>query len=77
MAEKATTTSTTSNILRISEVCKIVGLSSSQVYGMAAQGDFPRQIRLSKRASGWLESEVRQWVDERIALSRPNSPDAA
>lgn len=28
---------------------------------------FPRQIKIGARASGWLRSEVDQWIAERVA----------
>ena len=42
----------------------------STIYRLISQGDFPRQIKLSERSSGWLQSEVDQWLQERIEASR-------
>jgi len=30
-------------------------------------GKFPKQIKLSERSAGWLESEVNDWLTDRIA----------
>ena len=57
-------------ILKLTEVKNTTGLSGSTVYRLISQGDFPKQIKLSERSSGWLESEIEQWIDERIAASR-------
>ncbi|WP_198244530.1 helix-turn-helix transcriptional regulator [methane-oxidizing endosymbiont of Gigantopelta aegis] len=54
-------------ILKIKDVIAQTGLSRSQLYKMASRGLFPRQIKLSARSSGWLESEVNQWLNARIA----------
>ena len=57
-------------ILKLLEVKKTTGLSGSTIYRLISQGDFPKQIKLSERSSGWLQSEVDQWLNERIAASR-------
>jgi prophage regulatory protein len=35
---------------------------------MIAAGKFPRPIKLGQKASGFIESELDAWIDERIAL---------
>ncbi len=57
-------------ILKLIEVKKTTGLSGSTIYRLISQGDFPKQIKLSERSSGWLKSEVDQWLDDRISASR-------
>lgn len=59
-------------ILKLSEVKRITGLSSSSIYRMASkeQARFPSPIKLGQRSSGWLKSEVDQWLNERIEASR-------
>jgi len=66
----------TQQILKLTEVKLITGLSGSTIYRLISQGDFPKQIKLSERSSGWLKSEVDQWLNERIAASR-NGGEAA
>lgn len=57
-------------VLKLTEVKLITGLSGSTIYRLISQGDFPKQIKLSTRSSGWLKSETDQWLEERIAASR-------
>lgn len=57
-------------ILKLSEVKLITGLSASSVYRAAANGTFPKPIKLGERSSGWLKSEVEQWLQKRIEASR-------
>ena len=52
-------------VLRRPEVERVVGLSRSSIYSKIAAGEFPRPIKLSRRAVGWRESVIRQWLDER------------
>jgi prophage regulatory protein len=47
-----------------------VGLSRSSIYCAVAEKRFPQPVRLGARAVGWLESEVDDWVNNQIALSR-------
>ena len=53
--------------LRIPEVVRVTGLPRATIYEMAAKGQFPKQVRLSPRAVGWLESEILDWQRARIA----------
>lgn len=57
-------------ILKLSEVKLITGLSGSSIYRGAASGTFPKQIKISERSSGWLRSEVDEWLNNRIEASR-------
>jgi prophage regulatory protein len=61
------------SILRLPSVKARTGLSRSTIYLRVACGEFPRPVSLSSRAVGWLQSEVDQWLAERIARSRAKS----
>lgn len=58
------------HILKLSDVIRITGMSGSSIYRGAANGTFPKQIKLGERSSGWLKSEIDQWLQERIEASR-------
>lgn len=62
-----------SQILKLTDVKRITGLSGSSIYRAISINKFPRQIKLSERSSGWLKSEVEQWLKERIEASRNDS----
>jgi prophage regulatory protein len=62
--------------LRLRQVCQLTGLGRSMIYQMQAEGRFPQRVKLSDRAVGWLESEVRDWLATRIETSRGNQPGA-
>ncbi len=49
---------------------KRTGLSRSTVYLMISRKEFPPPVSLGERAVGWVESEIDQWLDARIAESR-------
>ena len=54
-------------ILRRPAVEARTGLSRSTIYAMMAEGTFPRPVRLGKRAVGWTESTISEWLESRIA----------
>lgn len=58
------------NIIRLPEVIKRIGLSRSTIYALIGAGQFPRQIELSARAVGWLEGDIASWIVGRINRSR-------
>ena len=64
------TTKPAIRFLRISEVEALTGLSRTTIYDWSADGRFPRPVRLSGRAVRWVESEVLEWMDERIEQGR-------
>jgi len=40
------------------------------LYKLVADGGFPKPLKLSVRASAWVESEVEGFIQSRIAQSR-------
>lgn len=56
-------------IIRLPEVVKMVGLSRATIYSKVKEGSFPAQIKLG-RLSGWVESEVQDWISRQIQASR-------
>lgn len=57
-------------IKKLSDVQHITSLSRSSIYRMASEGKFPKPIKLGARSSGWLSTEIEQWIEERILSSR-------
>lgn len=57
-------------VLRWPEVRDRVPISRSHAHALAAKGGFPKPIKIGPRASGWLESEVEAWLEQRISDSR-------
>lgn len=55
----------TERLIRIDEVLHICGFSRSSLYASIQRGEFPAQVKLSKKASAWLYSEVLAWVASR------------
>ncbi len=57
-------------ILRLPAVKAQTGLSRSTIYLRISNEEFPRPISLGGRAVGWLESDINDWLDEKIEISR-------
>lgn len=57
-------------ILRLKQVLPRVGLSRSTIYQRIADGTFPKPVNLGSRAVGWLESEIDNWLAQRVEASR-------
>ena len=57
-------------ILRLREVISRTGIARSTIYTKIAEGKFPRPIQLGSRSVGWLETEIDQWLSQRISASR-------
>ena len=57
-------------LLKIKKVSQITGLGRSTIYGRVAEGTFPKPIKIGQRSSAWLDSEIQNWIEDRIAISR-------
>lgn len=53
-------------ILRLPQVEAITGLKKSTIYSLAKCGQFPRQIHIHRRLTGWSEAAVLTWIQSRI-----------
>lgn len=57
-------------ILRLPQAIKRTGLSRSSIYLAINAGTFPKPIKLGERSIGFIESEINQWIEQRIEESR-------
>jgi len=69
-------TSPKKRFIRLREVKERVALSQSRIYDLVSHGEFPRPVKLGavrkeskidSRTNYWLENEVENYIDERIA----------
>ena len=54
-------------LIRLKEVMDQTALSRSAVYRKMNEGSFPQSVSLGDRAVAWVESEVQDWIAQRIA----------
>lgn len=52
-------------LLRRTEVEARIGLSRSSIYRMMDEGEFPRPIRIGRRAVAWRASDLDRWQAQR------------
>ena len=50
---------------RRKEVESLTGLSRSTIYAMMSAGEFPKPIRLGRRAVAWRASDIANWLSSR------------
>jgi len=49
-------------LLRLKDVCRLVGLSRSSIYKRVADGTFPRPLRVSERSVRWRMQDLQEWT---------------
>lgn len=53
-------------IIRLKDVIGSTGLGRSTIYKYVAEGAFPKPVSLGDRCVGWVESEVQDWILDRV-----------
>ena len=56
-------------VIKLKTVCELTTFSSATIYRLIKKGEFPRQIKLSERSSGWLLDDIKKWPEQRIIKS--------
>lgn len=62
------------SFLRPKDAAEKAGISKSHLYRLVNQGRFPHPIKVSTRISAFLESEVDDWIRDRVAVARNGGP---
>ena len=58
------------NLIKLTTVKSMTGLSKSSIYAMMQKGQFPKNVTIGARAVAWIEAEIQNWIEEKISLSR-------
>ena len=53
-------------LIRLDKVLEITTLSVSTIYRQIAKGQFPKQRKISERSTRWVESEVIEYINDKI-----------
>ena len=65
------------NILRLPEVLAMIGIGKTALYEHIKNGTFPAPIKIGGgRASGWIDTEIIQWLAEQKQNRRSESSNA-
>ncbi|MFK3708295.1 dipicolinate synthase [Klebsiella michiganensis] len=60
----------TQSLIRFSEVQRRTGYSKAWLYRLMGQKRFPSAIKIGSRSIAFIESEIDDWINQRIAESR-------
>ena len=52
-------------LLRRPEVEALTGLARATIYQRMAMGDFPRPVKIGRRAVAWPQSVIADWIENR------------
>ena len=52
--------------IKLAQVKELTTFSSATIYRLIKKGEFPKQIKLTEKSSGWLLEEIYDWLDEKI-----------
>ncbi|HDY9258278.1 helix-turn-helix transcriptional regulator [Pluralibacter gergoviae] len=58
------------SLIRFGEVQKRTGYSKAWIYRLLKENRFPQSVKIGSRAIAFIESEVDEWINQRIAESR-------
>lgn len=53
-------------ILRRAAVELKTGMSCAHIYALMRKGEFPKPVRIGRRAVGWDSVELDQWISQRV-----------
>jgi len=54
-------------LLKFADVRQRTQRSRSSIYEDMAAGSFPKPIKIGSRAVAWIETDIDDWITERIA----------
>ena len=55
-------------VIKLKRVIALTSLSSATIYRLVKSGEFPKQLKLAERSSGWLLEEINDWVESKSTL---------
>ena len=60
-------------IYRFPEVMKLNGLSRSSIYLAISKEEFPKPIKIGRRAVGWPNDVIEKWVQKLMEKNNENT----
>lgn len=58
------------NLIRMPETMRRTGYGKAWLYRLISQDRFPKPVKIGSRSIAFVESEVDEWINQRIAESR-------
>ena len=53
--------------IREPERARITGVSNTTWWRMEKRGEAPRRVKINEKTVGWVEQEISEWAEQRIA----------
>ncbi|MFM2579801.1 helix-turn-helix transcriptional regulator [Vibrio fortis] len=53
-------------LITLREVIALTSLSRASIYNYISKNMFPRQISVGERSVRWIESEVQEWIRQKV-----------
>ncbi len=60
-------------LVKLPVVRQITTFSSATIYRLIKKGEFPKQIKLSERSSGWILDEIYTWLEKKCKSREENT----
>lgn len=57
-------------LIRLPEVLIRTGYSKAWIYRLLKENRFPRSVKIGVRSIAFIESEVDEWINQRLSESR-------
>ncbi|HDL7644940.1 TPA: AlpA family transcriptional regulator [Yersinia enterocolitica] len=58
------------SFIRLPDVQRRTGYSKAWIYRLIKQERFPKPVKIGSRSVAFIESEIDEWINQRIAESR-------
>jgi prophage regulatory protein len=56
-----------SNLIRLPEVERRIGLKRTSIYKAVKAGTLPAPVRVSERLTAWREEDIDRWIEQRVS----------
>jgi len=53
-------------LITLREVIALTSLSRASIYNYISKDMFPRQISVGERSVRWIESEIQEWIRQKV-----------
>ena len=70
IAKLASYTSNGPRLIRLYHVMELTALPKSTIYELMKIDAFPKSVKIGKRGVAWVETEIIEWINGRINVSR-------
>ncbi|MGK7369680.1 MAG: helix-turn-helix transcriptional regulator [Candidatus Halalkalibacterium sp. M3_1C_030] len=66
----------TLKIVRPKQLAELLSVSTVTVWRMEKRGELPRRKKISSRTVGWLESDIKEWLENRPVVESVDQMDS-